>query len=234
MQILALQKSSKRNIKVGFTLIELLVVITIIAILIGVGTVSFAKIQEKGRDSKRKTDLKSTQQALELFYANYKAYPDEPPNDHLSCSIIVDSLNGNSVVPGHPTWYGRNYINDFSEKIHWGESFTCDGYTYLQKFPLDPIGNGWNKPGESPEEMGSVDDGYIYEVRQTSSDGWCVTQWGGKCKKYALWARLENANDPEKYVPGQDSTCDQILSGNSSMDYRWYSASATWYCVHSP
>src|SRR3989344_9590535 len=58
----------------GFTLIELLVVITIIALLIGAATVSYTKVQQKGRDTKRKSDLKAIQQALEIYYQTYGTY----------------------------------------------------------------------------------------------------------------------------------------------------------------
>ncbi len=55
--------------KKGFTLLELLVVISIIAILISVGMTSFATAQKKGRDAKRKGDIKSVQNALEQYYS---------------------------------------------------------------------------------------------------------------------------------------------------------------------
>jgi len=42
----------------GFTLIELLVVISILAILITMGLTSFASAQRKGRDAKRKSDIR--------------------------------------------------------------------------------------------------------------------------------------------------------------------------------
>jgi len=59
----------------GFTLIELLVVIAIIGILIAAATVSYTKAQQKGRDGKRKADLASIQQALELYFQTNGKYP---------------------------------------------------------------------------------------------------------------------------------------------------------------
>lgn len=53
----------------GFTLLELLVVISIIAILITVGLTSFSTAQKKGRDAKRKSDIKEVQNALEQYYS---------------------------------------------------------------------------------------------------------------------------------------------------------------------
>lgn len=53
----------------GFTLLELLVVISIIAILITFGIPSFTTVQKKGRDSKRKSDLRDVRNALEQYYS---------------------------------------------------------------------------------------------------------------------------------------------------------------------
>ncbi len=59
---------SFRNRK-GFTLIELLVVISIIAILVVVGLVSFTDAQRKAKNSAKISDLKALQSAYEQYYA---------------------------------------------------------------------------------------------------------------------------------------------------------------------
>lgn len=60
----------------GFTLVEMLIVIAIIAILISLGVVSFSSAQKKGRDSKRRADMKAVQAAWEQYYAdNNGSYP---------------------------------------------------------------------------------------------------------------------------------------------------------------
>jgi len=59
----------------GFTLIELLVVISIIAILATIGSIAYANIQQKGRDAKRKSDLRDIKSALVLYYQDSKKYP---------------------------------------------------------------------------------------------------------------------------------------------------------------
>lgn len=57
------------KIKRGYTLIELLVVISIIGVLVTLTMVSFTQSQKQARDTKRKSDLKQYQTALEA-YAN--------------------------------------------------------------------------------------------------------------------------------------------------------------------
>ncbi len=59
----------------GFTLFELLVSISIIGILIALGTVSFTTAQQSGRDSRRRSDVTGIRNALEQYYAKNSSYP---------------------------------------------------------------------------------------------------------------------------------------------------------------
>jgi len=59
----------------GFTLLELLVVISIIGIIMAIGSVSFSTAQKKGRDSRRQGDMKAIQKSLEQYYALANGYP---------------------------------------------------------------------------------------------------------------------------------------------------------------
>ncbi len=60
----------------GFTLLELLVVIGIIAMLLGFLSVSYSAAQKRGRDSRRRSDTKAMQEALEQYYVeNTYVYP---------------------------------------------------------------------------------------------------------------------------------------------------------------
>lgn len=109
----------RKNFVGGFTLIELLVVISIIAILTAVATISYTNVQQKSRDGKRKADLAAVQQALEVFYADNGAYPDEDDTaNKITCTIS-----------GPP----------IGVAINWGSAFNCGGKTYMQQLPSDPI-----------------------------------------------------------------------------------------------
>jgi general secretion pathway protein G len=61
--------------KKGFTLIELLVVIAIIGLLSTLAVVALSSARLKARDSKRLSDLKQVQTALELYFTDNNAYP---------------------------------------------------------------------------------------------------------------------------------------------------------------
>jgi len=61
--------------KKGFTLIELLVVIAIIGLLSTLAVVALSSAREKARDSKRLSDLKQIQTALELYASDSNGYP---------------------------------------------------------------------------------------------------------------------------------------------------------------
>jgi len=59
----------------GFTIVELLIVIVIIGILATLVIVTFSGIQQKARDTKRKTDINALDSHVEAFYANTGNYP---------------------------------------------------------------------------------------------------------------------------------------------------------------
>lgn len=58
----------------GFSLLELLVVISIIGILVSIGTVAFTTAQKTGRDSRRRSDMKAMQDAFEQYHAELGTY----------------------------------------------------------------------------------------------------------------------------------------------------------------
>jgi len=112
------------KLKKAFTLIELLVVISIIAILIAAVSASFTNAQAKGRDGKRKSDLKSVQQALEVYLQTNGKYPDS------TIGKITCNTEDETGIP-----------IDSSTK-EWGQSFSCNStsgpITYAQQLPKDP------------------------------------------------------------------------------------------------
>ncbi len=91
----------KRN---GFTLFELLVSISIIGILVALGTVAYSNAQKKARDARRYQDIKGMQTAMEQFYSN-----NDYDYDGASAEItdFVDPKNSGIYI------YSTGNINDY-------------------------------------------------------------------------------------------------------------------------
>jgi prepilin-type N-terminal cleavage/methylation domain-containing protein len=66
---------SARFTKLGFTLIELLVVISIIGILATLVSANLNAARSRARDAERKSDTKSIQTGLRLYYNDNGSYP---------------------------------------------------------------------------------------------------------------------------------------------------------------
>src|SRR3989338_5725161 len=85
-QLLTINRKSR-----GFTLIELLVVMTIISVITGIGYVNFDNARDKGRDARRKEDLKAIKTALTSYYQNHDHYP---PASHIASPTTFSSDDG--------------------------------------------------------------------------------------------------------------------------------------------
>ncbi|KKS95514.1 MAG: hypothetical protein UV71_C0006G0013 [Microgenomates group bacterium GW2011_GWC1_43_13] len=110
---------NKRRFSRGFTLIELLVVIVILGILATVGLTFFTSSQMRGRDGKRKSDLKQIAAALELYNSDYGSYPS----------------SSGGLIKGCPTG---------TAPCQWGGSEFTDGKTtYMKIVPADPSGGSY-------------------------------------------------------------------------------------------
>jgi type II secretion system protein G len=105
----------------GFTLVELLVVIAILGVLVTIGLTSFTSAQARGRDTKRKSDLKQIASALELYYNDYGSYPGG------AAGGLIEGCPSTTTTP-----------------CPWGTSQFSDGKTtYFQVLPKDPS-KGYN------------------------------------------------------------------------------------------
>ncbi len=94
----------------GFSLLELIVAMAIIAIVAGALWGNFFTSLAKGRDSRRKQDLELVGRALELYYADFRAYPTTMP----SWGSIFSNPNNLSVIymqklPNDPSYPNATY-----------------------------------------------------------------------------------------------------------------------------
>ena len=109
----------------GFTLVELLVVMAILGILATIITGGFKNALMRGRDTRRKSDLKQIATALELFYHDWGYYPSESQGKILACPFFSDLTTCESQC----------------QVCEWGSTaeFTDRRTTYLKKIPKDPF-----------------------------------------------------------------------------------------------
>lgn len=156
----------------GFTLIELLTVITILGMLIGLATVSFANAQKKGRDGKRKTDLKAIKAGLALYYNDNGRYP--PQQDFGMYSVELYSNSGSPWI----TDLDSKYIKSLPKDPLQANSSSVLIADNLSGFELIP--NAYAGTGGPPERAFL----YRYDAPEERST-------------YTLWASLENPNDNE-------------------------------------
>lgn len=125
--------------KNGFTLIELLITITIIVILAAIGIISYQSVLKSGRDSKRQSDLRSIQSALEQYHADEGYFPNP----------ITSDPDGSSLSGP----FGRIYLNQIPKDPNGSDylyqpnscaSGECISYCLYAKLEI-PI-SGWSNP----------------------------------------------------------------------------------------
>lgn len=96
----------------GFTLIELLVVVSLIGILATLVVANLNSARERARDAQRKSDMRSIQTALRLYYNDNAGYPQSSSGNIVGC-------DGSSCT--------------------WGSAWTSNSITYMNILPGDPL-----------------------------------------------------------------------------------------------
>ena len=89
----------------GFTIVELLIVIVIIGILATLVIVTFSGVQQRARDSERKTDINAIAGQIEAVYATLGTYPGRDAlNDATTRSTLEIRLDTKALAdPSNPT-----------------------------------------------------------------------------------------------------------------------------------
>ena len=114
----------------GFTIVELLIVIVVIAILAAISIVAYNGIQERARDSQRKSDLSAIAKAMSLYKVDHGGFPSTA----YGCSSgIGGSGSGwfNVVYSGTAKSVGKCLVDDgkLSEELKDEQITGCTGAT---------------------------------------------------------------------------------------------------------
>lgn len=101
--------------KNGFSLIELLITVSIIAILSAIALGIYTASLKQGRDSKRQSDLRAIQSALEQYNSDMGFYPTQNTVDPVGLDALLAQLNPPAFTSstGNPTppSISKTYLN---------------------------------------------------------------------------------------------------------------------------
>lgn len=156
---------NNRGHRTGFTIVELLIVIVVIAILAAITIVAYNGIQERSRDSIRKSDLATIKKALIMY---------ESDNGDLA-----NANCGNGTGSG---WMTSDY-DGAGPYLPINTCITNGGY--VSKVPLDPSGLGSCSGVTCHAYMKANCSGTVYLFANletlpqttTDTDGTCYSTW---------------------------------------------------------
>lgn len=113
----------------GFTLVELIIVILIIALLSVIGMSTYTTVQVDARNSKRKSDLKEIQSALEIYRGEHGLYPVTFVGSNLRWFGMCTTSWGTSVICGKDDGISSNGANGYIPGL---------APEYMSRLPRDP------------------------------------------------------------------------------------------------
>jgi prepilin-type N-terminal cleavage/methylation domain-containing protein len=108
----------------GFTLIELLVVISIIGVLATLVIANLNETRARARDLRRKQGLTQLKTALQLYYNDYKMYP----NDNNGRYIALCGSGTTSCQMGDPLTVGETTYMSSLPEYQYDQTQTGDSY----------------------------------------------------------------------------------------------------------
>ena len=146
----------------GFTLLELLVVIAIIGLIASLTIATLSTARARSRDAKRLQDVKTIQNALNLFAATERVFPNPTATGGL-CLTGVDAISkllidadSLSSMPKDPQHDGCAVPSTKPDETHYHYHYeSIDGTTFKLWFEVEngdiPGISGYpNDPGVCP------------------------------------------------------------------------------------
>lgn len=129
--------------RAGFTVVEVIVVVAAIAILAGIGTVTYTGLQRQARDDERIADMDvmslylethreqhGTYPGMQQFYLGVGADPSAtfPQNESIPASALTDPSDSSATPPHYSYLNTSEVIALGAEPSTWPSAGT---YTYL-------------------------------------------------------------------------------------------------------
>lgn len=99
---MVVEHGMKRTVTTGFTLMELLIAISIVAILMAIGIVSYGTINKQSRDAKRKSDIEQIRSALEMYRTDNGYYPNAGGGSFVDVSTGLSALVSGGYIAALP------------------------------------------------------------------------------------------------------------------------------------
>lgn len=186
------------SLRDGFTLVEIMITITIMAILMAVGTVSISGLQAQARDKERQTDVETIARGLEQRYQNGNPYikdnsadlldkgqyPSVAEYHHMKGETVIDwgiVFDPNPAPQNNRTevLVGTTIESFKGPSGTDGFILECDAYS------------GCGAAGNTSRlnsRFSSSPDAYIYSPKDTSGE----TCYWENCVGYDLYWKSEN------------------------------------------
>ncbi len=116
----------------GFTLIEILIVVGIIGLLASVILVGLNSSRSRARDARRISDLRQTQQGLELYYTKNQEYPPSGSWTNLSSELTTSNIGIRKVA--------TDPLNGSGGHSEYEYGASSNGQDYILKASLEDDG----------------------------------------------------------------------------------------------
>lgn len=166
--------------QVGFTVAELVVVITIMGILMGLGTIQIIGSKSKARDTERKSDIETIAMHLENLYQSGN-YDDNDDNKHFAKGKYPSTSNMASVGSVSAD-LAKTLLRDIDIKALYSPGKTGSGSDVSLIVA--------STKAEPDADDLSIDQ-YLY--MPLTGEGELCEDATAECRKFYLYAKLENA-----------------------------------------
>jgi len=160
----------------GFTLVELLVVIAIIGTLGAIVIAGVNSARVLARDVKRIAELRQIQKALELYYADYAAYPNTQAyvsrDQDVSWTTVLQPALAPYISPLPSERYYGHYL--YSAKNNAQKYGLMANVEHSSNYDLVNNDGGYFNANESYYELGSAPA----ECASVGKDWWASGIYG--------------------------------------------------------